>query len=60
MAEVVADSFQMLESRQERGNVPTPPPSATQNTQKQNSPADSHDPFANSGPMNIQDDDLPF
>ena len=60
VTEVVADSFQMLESRQERGNVPTPPPSATQNNQKQSSPADSHDPFANSEPMNIQDDDLPF
>lgn len=60
VTEVVADSFQMLESRQERGNVPTSPPSATQNNQKQSSPADSHDPFANSEPMNIQDDDLPF
>lgn len=60
VTEVVADSFQMLESRQERGNVSTPPPSATQNNQKQNSPADSYDPFANSEPMNIQDDDLPF
>ena len=50
----------MLENRQERGNVPTPPASATQNNQKQSSPADSHDPFANSEPMNIQDDDLPF
>lgn len=60
VTEVVADSFQMLESRQERGNVPTPPPSVTQSNQKQSSPADSHDPFANSEPMNIQDDDLPF
>lgn len=60
VTEVVADSFQMLESRQERANVPTPPPSATLNNQKQSSPVDSHDPFANSEPMNIQDDDLPF
>ncbi|WP_237025716.1 hypothetical protein [Lactococcus lactis] len=60
VTEVVADSFQMLESRQERGNVPTPPPSAAQNNQKQSSPADSHDPFAISELMNIQDDDLPF
>ncbi len=60
VTEVVADSFQMLESRQERGNVTTPPPSTTQNNQKQSSPADSQDPFANSEPMNINDDDLPF
>ncbi|TNU77556.1 hypothetical protein [Lactococcus lactis] len=46
--------------RQERGNVPTPPLSATQNNQKQSSPEDSHDPFENSEPMNIQDDQLPF
>lgn len=48
VTEVVADSFQMLESRQERGNVPTPSPSATQSNQKQTSPADNLDPFANS------------
>jgi len=60
VTEVVADSFQMLESRQERGNVPTPPPSANQNNQKQSSPAEAHDPFANSEPMNIEDDQLPF
>ena len=60
VTEVVADTFQMLESRHERGNVPTPPPAATQNTQNQNSPADTHDPFANSEPMNINDDELPF
>ncbi|RZI47914.1 hypothetical protein EQJ87_10870 [Lactococcus kimchii] len=60
VTEVVADSFQLLESCQKIGNVPTPPPSATQNNQKQSSPADSHDPFANSEPMNIQDDNLPF
>jgi len=29
VTEVVADSFQKLESRRERGNVPTPPPSVT-------------------------------
>lgn len=40
--------------------TPTPPPSATQNNQKQSSPADSHDPFADSEPMNINNDDLPF
>jgi len=60
VTEVVGDSFQLLESRQERGNVSPPTPSATQNNQKQSSPADNHDPFANSEPMNIQDDDLPF
>ena len=60
VTEVVADTFQMLESRHERGNVPTSPPAATQNTQNQNSPADTHDPFTNSEPMNINDDELPF
>ena len=60
VTEVVADSFQLLESRRERGNVPTPPPSAAQSNPTQSSSAYSHDPFANSEPMNIQDDDLPF
>ncbi|MCT0016627.1 single-stranded DNA-binding protein [Lactococcus lactis subsp. lactis] len=60
VTEVVADSFQMLESRQERGNVPTPPPAAPQDTQKQSSASDPLDPFANSEPMDIQDDQLPF
>ncbi|WP_270250792.1 single-stranded DNA-binding protein [Lactococcus lactis] len=60
VTEVVADSFQMLESRQERGNVTIPPPSAAPNNQKQSSPADNHDPFANSELMNIEDDQLPF
>ena len=52
--------FILLESRQDRGNVTTPTPSAAQNNPTQSSSADSHDPFANSEPMNIQDDDLPF
>lgn len=60
VTEVVADSFQLLESRKERGNVPTSPPEPTQNTQKQNPPEYDHEPFANSEPMNINDDDLPF
>ncbi|AYG02067.1 single-stranded DNA-binding protein [Lactococcus allomyrinae] len=60
VTEVVADSFQMLESRQDRGNVQTPQPAATQSTGKQTSPADPHDPFASSEPMTINDDDLPF
>lgn len=58
VTEVAADTFQLLESRQNSGNSQTP--AATQSNQKQSSPADSHDPFANSEPMNIQDDDLPF
>ena len=60
VTEVVADTFRMLESRHERGNVPTPPPAATQNTQNQNPPADAQEPFPNSEQMNINDDDLPF
>jgi hypothetical protein len=47
----------MLESRHERGDVPTPPPAATQNTQNQNSPADAHEPFPNSEQMNINNID---
>lgn len=60
VTEVVADTFQMLESRHERGNVPIPPPAATQNTQNQNPPADAHEPFPNLEQMNINDDDLSF
>lgn len=56
----MAASFQMLESRQDRGKAPTPTPSATQDTQNQNFSADAHETFAKSEPMNIQDDNLPF
>lgn len=60
VTEVGPDSFQMLESLHERGNVTTPQPSANQNNQKQSSPADGHDLLANSESMNIEDDQLPF
>jgi single stranded DNA-binding protein (ssb) len=55
VTEVVADSFQLLESRQASGQ-------ALQSQIKGNSniPADNYDPFANSEPMDINDDDLPF
>lgn len=58
--EVVADSFQMLESCQERGNIQLSQPAASQNIQYQNSLAAAHEPFPNSEPMNLNDDDLTF
>ena len=59
-AEVVADTFQMLESRQERGNIPTPPPAANQTTQKSTSPVVKHKSFLDLETMNINDDGQTF
>lgn len=58
MTEVIADSFQMLESRQNSENnqaTETPQPNRTSDAT-----IDPHDPFANSAPMNNNDEDLPF
>ena len=58
VTEVVADTFQLLESRQNSENNQAP--AATQPNNKSNVPGDSHDPFVGSEPLNINDDDLPF
>ena len=52
VTEVVADNFQMLESRnQQQGQ--------SQNNQQQQF-ANQPDPFSGGTPMNLSDDDLPF
>ncbi|HER0868040.1 TPA: single-stranded DNA-binding protein [Streptococcus pyogenes] len=50
VTEVVAESFQMLESRN----------SQQQSSQDNSSQNDNSQPFGNSNPMDISDDDLPF
>ncbi|HGH9766942.1 TPA: single-stranded DNA-binding protein [Streptococcus pyogenes] len=50
VTEVVAESFQMLESRN----------SQQQSGQDNSSQNDNSQPFGNSNPMDISDDDLPF
>lgn len=59
VTEVVADSFQMLESRKE---APLPPdPTITTNSGKNNTPNMSEpDPFGTKEVMKIDDEDLPF
>ncbi|MDV5989142.1 single-stranded DNA-binding protein [Streptococcus canis] len=48
VTEVVAENFQMLESRNQ------------QSGQNNSSKGDNSQPFGNSNPMDISDDDLPF
>jgi single-strand DNA-binding protein len=63
ITEVLAENVQFLEPRgantgaNEQLNTNTPPNNQTSNT-GQNTP--SNDPFANSGQIEINDDDLPF
>ena len=47
VTEVIADSFQSLESKQQQEN-------------RHNGNSEYDSPFGNTEPMNIQDDDLPF
>lgn len=55
ITEVIAENFQMLESRnQQQGQQQAQPQQATQQQAKQ------PDPFAGGTPMNLNDDDLPF
>ena len=55
VTEVVAENFQMLESRnQQQGQQHEQPQQATQQQVKQ------PDPFSGGTPMNLNDDDLPF
>ena len=64
ITEVIAENFQMLESRnqqqvQSQGNQQQQRPQATQ---QQSTPSFGRDsePFSGGGPMNLSDDDLPF
>ncbi|GAB2022841.1 single-stranded DNA-binding protein [Pseudolactococcus yaeyamensis] len=62
VTEVVADSFQMLESRSRRDDNHS---GTTQNTQAQAQTAapdfgPDSDPFSGGTPMNLNDEDLPF
>ena len=55
VTEVVAENFQMLESRnQQQGQQQAQPQQAKQQQAKQ------PDPFSGGTPMNLNDDDLPF
>ena len=55
ITEVIAENFQMLESRnQQQGQQQAQPQQATQQQAKQ------PDPFAGGAPTSLNDDDLPF
>ena len=57
ITEVIAENFQMLESRQQGQSQ-----GGQQATQKQSSPdfGRDSDPMSNGTPLNLSDDDLPF
>lgn len=59
VTEVAADTFQLLESRSSSPSANTPP-ITTQSGDSQTPDISQPDPFANSQPMEIDDDDLPF
>lgn len=54
MTEVIAENFQMLESRNQQQGQKQAQQQATQQQAKQ------PDPFSGGTPMNLNDDDLPF
>ena len=56
VTEVVADSFQLLESRESRNNSNT----STQNSFGQPEEQNYQNSFGQTSPMDIPDDDLPF
>lgn len=71
VTEVVADNFQILESRAAReshtgnysGGFDAPSSTASYSSPSQGTPnfaRDNNAPFGNSSPMDISDDDLPF
>lgn len=65
MTEVVADSVQFLEPKSNRSEQPNSYQSGQvsngTNTQQQNQTGGyKRDPFTNSGPVEVNDDDLPF
>ena len=58
VTEVIAENFQMLESRnQQQGQQQAQPQQSPQATQQQ---AKQPDPFSGGTPMNLSDDSLPF
>lgn len=58
ITEVIAENFQMLESRsQQQGQQQSQQQQRPQATQQQ---AKQPDPFSGGAPMNLSDDDLPF
>lgn len=57
ITEVIAENFQMLESRQQQGQQQSQPQQRPQATQQQ---AKQPDPFSGGTPMNLSDDSLPF
>lgn len=57
VTEVIADNFQMLESRQQQGHPQGNQQQRQQATQQQ---AKKPDPFSGGTPLNLSDDDLPF
>ena len=60
VTEVVAENFQMLESRsQQQGQQQSQPQQAKRQSSTPNFGRDS-DPFSSNSPMNLNDDDLPF
>ena len=60
ITEVVAENFQMLESRsQQQGQQQAQPKQAKQQSSTPNFGRDS-DPFSSDSPMNLNSDDLPF
>lgn len=60
VTEVVADNFQMLESRnQQQGQQQAQPQQAKQQSSTPNFGRDS-DPFSSDSPMDLNSDDLPF
>ena len=60
ITEVIAENFQMLESRnQQQGKQQAQSQQAKQQSSTPNFGPDS-DPFSGSTPMNLNDDDLPF
>lgn len=60
ITEVIAENFQMLESRnQQQGQQQAQPQQAKQQSSTPNFGRDS-DPFSSDSPMNLNSDDLPF
>lgn len=60
ITEVIADNFQMLESRnQQQGQQQSQPRQAKQQSSTPNFGRDS-DPFSSDSPMDLNSDDLPF
>ena len=59
VTEVIAENFQMLESRSQQQGTQAQPQQAKQQSSTPNFGRDS-DPFSSDSPMDLNDDDLPF